>query len=243
MEFFRYLVDPLRERGAGHVRVFGGGGGVIVPSEIEELQALRRRPHLLARGRRPPGPRRAWSTRSIAECDVDPLSVGPPTRSTRSHRRPSRLARVITALELGAVDEATVRRVAGAAAARAGAGARHHRHRRLGQVVAHRRAGAPVPRSTRRTSCGIAVIAVDPTRRRSGGALLGDRIRMNAIDGADGVLPLAGHPLGRARGARVPRRRRRGLPGRRLRPRHRRDPGHRPGRRRHRRPRRHLRST
>src|SRR6478736_1882648 len=38
-EFFRYLVDLLRERGAGHVRVYGGGGGVIIPTEIAELQA------------------------------------------------------------------------------------------------------------------------------------------------------------------------------------------------------------
>ena len=62
----------------------------------------------------------------------------------------------------------------------------------------------------------IAVLAVDPTRRRGGGALLGDRIRMNAIDGAAGVLPLAGHP---AAASEVPerarRRRSRALQGRR----------------------------
>jgi len=39
MEFFRYLVQRLRERGAGHVRVYGGGGGTIVPAEIEALHA------------------------------------------------------------------------------------------------------------------------------------------------------------------------------------------------------------
>ena len=39
MEYFKYMVDLLRERGAGHIKVFGGGGGVIVPHEIEELQA------------------------------------------------------------------------------------------------------------------------------------------------------------------------------------------------------------
>src|SRR5690554_644561 len=38
-EYFRYMVDLLREAGAGHIRVYGGGGGVIVPEEIEELQA------------------------------------------------------------------------------------------------------------------------------------------------------------------------------------------------------------
>ena len=39
VEYFKYMIDLLRERGAGHVRVFGGGGGVIVPSEIEALHA------------------------------------------------------------------------------------------------------------------------------------------------------------------------------------------------------------
>ena len=39
LEYFKYMVDLLRERGAGHVKVFGGGGGVIVPEEIAELEA------------------------------------------------------------------------------------------------------------------------------------------------------------------------------------------------------------
>ena len=39
LEFFKYMVDLLREKGAGHIKVFGGGGGVIIPSEIRELEA------------------------------------------------------------------------------------------------------------------------------------------------------------------------------------------------------------
>src|SRR6476469_6048862 len=39
VEYFKYMIDLLRERGAGHVRVYGGGGGVIVPAEIAELEA------------------------------------------------------------------------------------------------------------------------------------------------------------------------------------------------------------
>ncbi|HQI02091.1 MAG TPA: cobalamin-dependent protein, partial [Deltaproteobacteria bacterium] len=39
MEFFKYLIDLLKERGCGYVKVFGGGGGVIVPDEIRELEA------------------------------------------------------------------------------------------------------------------------------------------------------------------------------------------------------------
>ena len=96
----------------------------------------------------------------------------------------------------------------------------------------------------------VAVLAVDPTRRKGGGALLGDRIRMNAID----TLGRRSAPARRVffripsfatrgsgtRAARLPRRRHRRLPGRRLRPGDRGDAGHRPGRRR-RRPARRLR--
>ncbi len=39
MEFFKYAYDLLREKGAGHIKLFGGGGGTILPSEIEELHA------------------------------------------------------------------------------------------------------------------------------------------------------------------------------------------------------------
>src|ERR687895_693361 len=38
LEYFRYMIDLLREGGGGHIKLFGGGGGVIVPAEIEELQ-------------------------------------------------------------------------------------------------------------------------------------------------------------------------------------------------------------
>ncbi len=51
MEFFRYMVDLLRERGAGHVKVFGGGGGVIVPEEIARARGVRRDQDLLPRRR------------------------------------------------------------------------------------------------------------------------------------------------------------------------------------------------
>ena len=56
-EFFRYLVDRLRAEGAGHVRVYGGGGGVIVTSEIEALEAYGVTQDLLARRRAADGPR------------------------------------------------------------------------------------------------------------------------------------------------------------------------------------------
>src|SRR2546421_241927 len=46
VEYFKYLVDRLREEGAGHIRVYGGGGGVIVPGEVAALPAYGRRPRL-----------------------------------------------------------------------------------------------------------------------------------------------------------------------------------------------------
>ena len=56
VEYFKYMVDLLRERGGEHIQVFGGGGGVIVPEEIQRAARLRRRAHLLARGRPAHGP-------------------------------------------------------------------------------------------------------------------------------------------------------------------------------------------
>ena len=51
-EYFKYMYDLLQEKGAGHIKIFGGGGGTILPEEIEELHALWHHPHL------PPG---RWS--------------------------------------------------------------------------------------------------------------------------------------------------------------------------------------
>ena len=145
-EYFRYLVDELRARGLGHVRVYGGGGGVIVPDEIAELQAYGvtrifspedgQRLGLGAddqhdrRGlRRRPG-------RPSPLTSVDERAGRRPAARWRGPSPPSRLGRLEPAL----LDELRVDR------RRAhGARARHHRHRRLGQVVAHRRARAPLP--------------------------------------------------------------------------------------------------
>ena len=55
VEFFKYMIDLLNERGAGHIKVFGGGGGVIVPEEIRELGKLRGYQNIHPRGRRQAG--------------------------------------------------------------------------------------------------------------------------------------------------------------------------------------------
>src|SRR6476659_3290368 len=75
-EFFRYLVDLLRERGAGHVRVYGGGGGVIIPTEIAELET-----YGVAHIFSPEDGARlglaAMVYQSFVECGVGALSRGP----------------------------------------------------------------------------------------------------------------------------------------------------------------------
>ena len=198
MEFFRYLVDRLRERGAGHVRVYGGGGGTIVPEEIararrrcgvarifspEDGRALGLEGMIRAIARRVPRARRA-------------ARAGARARARSRPATPLAVARAIT-LARGARGEAD----AEAAALRAALAARRARRRGARSSASP----APAARASRASStsscCGCAAMHPDardrrscssiPTRRRSGGALLGDRIRMNAIHGAARLRALA----------------------------------------------------
>jgi methylmalonyl-CoA mutase len=182
IEYFTYLVELLRERGAGHVRVYGGGGGVIIPSEIAELESRG-----VARIFSPEDGARLGLARMVnqivAECDVDPLAQGPAVSSDALLTGDVlALARTITAIELGALDPAVHAEIVAAAG------------RRVVPVLGITGTGGSgkssltdeLVRRFRRDQgdkLRIAVIAVDPTRRRTGGALLGDRIRMNALDG------------------------------------------------------------
>ena len=181
-EFFRYLVDLLRERGAGHVRVYGGGGGVIIPSEIAELQA-----YGVAHIFSPEDGARlglaAMVNQILADCDADPLSRGPAVSIEALYTGDLlALARVITAVELGALEPSILDEIVATAAARevpvlgitgtGGSGKSSLTDELVRRV-----------RRDQGDKLRIAVVAVDPTRRRTGGALLGDRIRMNAIEG------------------------------------------------------------
>ncbi len=180
VEYFKYMVDLLRQRGGAHVQVFGGGGGVIVPAEIRELQA-----YGVARIYSPEDGQRMGLAGMIGEmvmrCDTD-LSVHAPQSVTalQGHTDAAwrALSQAITALENGGASDEL--RAALAACPKTapvlgitgtgGAGKSSLtdeliRRLRLDQGDALR----------------IAVISIDPSRRKSGGALLGDRIRMNAI--------------------------------------------------------------
>ena len=172
LEFFKYMLDLLRSRGGEHVKLFGGGGGVIVPAEIRELQD-----YGVARVYSPEDGQRmglqGMINDMLARCDFDPAQHAPKELKKGDLRA---LAQTITAIESGVSKtkdslhkEKTGVPVLGVTGT-GGAGKSSLtdelvRRFRLDQGDALR----------------IAVLSVDPTRRKTGGALLGDRIRMNAI--------------------------------------------------------------
>jgi methylmalonyl-CoA mutase len=185
VEYFKYMVDMLKEHGAAHIRVFGGGGGTITPEEIRELQAygveriyhpndgmklgLTEMIEDVMRRTREAADRRASAEQATAvapRVDIDDeISIG----------------HMLSAIEEGHLPEAELD------------------HLRKQWKMAGKQ--TPVLGVTGTGGAGkssvvdelllrflhafhemrIAVLAVDPTRRRSGGALLGDRIRMNSL--------------------------------------------------------------
>jgi len=175
VEFFEYLAATLRERGAGHIRLYGGGGGTIVPEEIERLAKAGVTIFSPEDGQHL-GLARMVNT-IIAESDLP--------RAKRRHRVEAlvsgdvaALAQVISDLEFGALDDS------GLAALRAHAdrgvvlgitGTGGSGKSSLTDELIHRL------RLDQQDKLRTAVLAVDPSRRKGGGALLGDRIRMNCL--------------------------------------------------------------
>ena len=182
VEYFKYAVDLLKEAGAEHIKIFGGGGGVIVPAEIKELEAY--------------GVERIYSPYDgqnlglvgmiedmIERCSLgsySDISVSADALSGESGR--NNLARLITAIErdeLNSEQQNSLREQAQFLSATVPV---------LG-ITGTGGAGKSsltdeLIRRFRQDSADqlkIAVLAIDPTRRKTGGALLGDRIRMNAI--------------------------------------------------------------
>jgi methylmalonyl-CoA mutase len=182
VEYFKYMVDQLRQRGGEHIQVFGGGGGVIVPAEIRELQG-----YGVSRIYSPEDGQRMGLQGMIGEmlmrCDTDLAAQGPTAAlAVQGHTDAAwrALARTITALENGrASDELKAQLKAAAAGTRipvlgitgtGGAGKSSLTDELIRRL-----------RLDQQDALRIAVISIDPSRRKSGGALLGDRIRMNAI--------------------------------------------------------------
>ncbi len=187
IEFFKYMVDLLRQEGTAHIKVFGGGGGVILPQEIEELEAY--------------GVEKIYSpedgvrlglqgiindlvkridfstVEDVKDLDIEQLSPG----------NKQLVAKCVSAMEL-----AKIRGDGHLAGIRS----------RIKQRLVGRK--TPVVGITGTGGAGkssltdelilrllhdfndinVAILSTDPSRRRTGGALLGDRIRMNSIDNA-----------------------------------------------------------
>ncbi|HEU0204554.1 MAG TPA: methylmalonyl-CoA mutase family protein, partial [Burkholderiaceae bacterium] len=184
VEFFKYMLDLLRRRGGEHIKVFGGGGGVIVPAEIKELHD-----YGVARIFSPEDGQKLGLQGMIgavlADCDEDLAPRAPRSletlRAPDLDRRWRALAQLITALENGAADpelRTSMHKAADTAkvpvlgvTGTGGAG----KSSLTDELVRRLRLDQD-------DALALAVISVDPTRRKSGGALLGDRIRMNAIN-------------------------------------------------------------
>jgi methylmalonyl-CoA mutase len=183
MEFFKYLIDLLREKGAGHIQVFGGGGGVIVPEEVRDLEAY--------------GVKKIYTPEHgtrlglqgiinhLLECiDYPTPDVIDHDVSSLAPEKKGSIARIITMAEIARNRDGS-------------------RYADIIKAIENKAAGRTMPvigitgtggagksslideiivRLLRDFSeVRVAVMCSDPAKRRSGGALLGDRIRMNAI--------------------------------------------------------------
>jgi methylmalonyl-CoA mutase len=180
VEYFGYMVELLRQRGGDGIQVFGGGGGVIVPAEIRELADRGVRIFSPEDGQRMG--LQGMIGEMVMRCDVAAGAAPASLDAVRGHDEAAwrALARLISALENGSADAATRAALRErAAAARVpvlgvtgtgGAGKSS-----LTDELVRRL------RLDRDDRLRIAVVSIDPSRRKSGGALLGDRIRMNAI--------------------------------------------------------------
>ena len=178
VEYFSYLREELDRRGRPDIRIYGGGGGVIVPEEIELLRQRGVRIFSPEDGQRLGLVGMIESM--VAECDSSLSDTVPPLDSVLSGDDRS-LARAITVLEAGTVPPEWRSEIKAAAARRAApvlgiTGTGGSGKSTLTDELLRRF------RVDQEGKLSIAVIAVDPTRRKGGGALLGDRIRMNSID-------------------------------------------------------------
>ncbi|WP_332628644.1 fused isobutyryl-CoA mutase/GTPase IcmF [Halalkalibacter flavus] len=178
VEFFKYCYDLLQEKGAGHIRIYGGGGGVITPPEMKELHD-----YGISRIFSPEDGRKhglqGMIDQMLRECDFNVAGTDEKEITKLKEKNPSTVARLITIAE----------------------------HRQEGmfkktfQQINQLATPVPVVGITGTGGAGkssltdelvrrflfefedktVAILSIDPTKQKTGGALLGDRIRMNAI--------------------------------------------------------------
>ena len=178
VEYFKYMIDMLKERGASHIRVFGGGGGTITPEEIRELQDY--------------GVERIYHPNDGMQMGLVAM-IEDLVNRTKAHRLlvggtnniniddEISIGKMLSAIEEGVISDtelASLRKQWALASGKTpvvgltgtgGAGKSSVTDELMNRFLQ----SFPEMR--------IAVISVDPTRRRTGGALLGDRIRMNSL--------------------------------------------------------------
>jgi methylmalonyl-CoA mutase len=184
MEFFKYMYDMLAEKGAGHIKIFGGGGGVIVPEEIKELEAY--------------GITKIYSpadgsemglqgmiNHMMEQMDFSTVDWGHIDTQAPHREDPAAISRLISTAELAlSSDNGKIEAL----------------RSRIKEMLPEKK--IPVMGLTGTGGAGkssltdelvlrflydnpelhIGILCCDPSRRKTGGALLGDRIRMNAID-------------------------------------------------------------
>ncbi|ACU58566.1 methylmalonyl-CoA mutase family protein [Chitinophaga pinensis] len=173
LEFFKYMYDLLREKGCGHIKIFGGGGGTILPSEIAELHQ-----YGITRLYSPDDGRQmgleGMIEDVIKQCDFTT------TKGLNGHLQelPSRndklIAQAITVAENDQLPDALPSAKTGAGVVLGITGTGGAGKSSVTDEIVRR-----FLRSFDQQT--IAVISVDPSKKKTGGALLGDRIRMNAI--------------------------------------------------------------
>ncbi|HMN04133.1 MAG TPA: methylmalonyl-CoA mutase family protein [Flavobacteriales bacterium] len=180
-EYFKYMFDLLKEKGAGHIKIFGGGGGTILPSEIKDLEAygITRIYH--------PDDGRALGLQGMINDMVQQVDVDLSDRLNGEVKKLdttnwTAIARLISVAEnhpdVFSKAEAELKKLADKNKApvlgitgTGGAG----KSSTVDELL--RRFLLDQPDKT------IGIISVDPSKRKTGGALLGDRIRMNSIRG------------------------------------------------------------
>lgn len=179
-EYFTYMYDLLQKRGSGHIKIFGGGGGVILPEEIDQLMA-----YGIARIYSPEDGRKmglqGMINDLVAQSDValPALTDLPDWPSGLKTKNSSVIGRLISTAEndpdtferlFATVDKPKNNIPVLGITGTGGAG----KSSLIDELI--RRFTSDFPDKT------LGIISVDPSKRKTGGALLGDRIRMNAVN-------------------------------------------------------------
>jgi methylmalonyl-CoA mutase len=181
VEYFKYMLELLRERGAGHIRVFGGGGGLLVREETDELHACGVTKIYSPEDGQTLG-LQGMIAHMVEAAQQDICKTVPSDLKGLAKGKDGDIARLISAIEADRLKTTLLKEIRQRAekasnvpvlgiTGTGGAG----KSSLTDELLLRFRQHSDEPR--------IAVIAIDPTKRKTGGALLGDRIRMNAIGG------------------------------------------------------------